>query len=130
LAYITGVVFAIFDRAGKFRAIAGGGRYDQLIAQHSDNAVSLSALEFDMGDVVLGEMNQENASALRQLEVSVRSDHAIDIYVAIAKEERRAAAVAVIQQLCVLGYGLDYMMMPTRVPMQFKTVEELGAIPA
>src|SRR5205823_574075 len=31
LAYYTGTVFEVFDRAGKFRAIAGGGRYDRLI---------------------------------------------------------------------------------------------------
>src|SRR5207237_7813161 len=60
LAYYTGVVFEVFDRAGKFRAIAGGGRYDQLIAQLSDNAVSLPALGFAIGDVVLGEMIHEN----------------------------------------------------------------------
>ena len=80
-----------------------------------------------MGDVVLGEMIHENASALRQLEVSVRSDHAIDIYVVIAKEERRAAALAVIQQLRDQGYGLDYPMTPTKVPRQFQTAEQLGA---
>jgi len=31
LAYYTGVVFEAFDRAGKLRALAGGGRYDNLI---------------------------------------------------------------------------------------------------
>src|SRR6266496_96349 len=56
LAYYTGIVFEVFDRAGKDRAIAGGGRYDQLVAQLSDNAVSLPALGFAVGDVVLGEM--------------------------------------------------------------------------
>ena len=30
LAYYTGTVFECFDRAGKFRAIAGGGQYDKL----------------------------------------------------------------------------------------------------
>src|SRR6185437_3224689 len=30
LAYYTGIVFEVFDRSGKFRAIAGGGRYDNL----------------------------------------------------------------------------------------------------
>ncbi|HXM74916.1 MAG TPA: ATP phosphoribosyltransferase regulatory subunit, partial [Chthoniobacterales bacterium] len=29
LAYYTGTVFEVFDRAGKLRAIAGGGRYDR-----------------------------------------------------------------------------------------------------
>ncbi|MDQ6625495.1 MAG: ATP phosphoribosyltransferase regulatory subunit, partial [Verrucomicrobiota bacterium] len=32
LAYYTGVVFEAFDRGGKLRAIAGGGRYDNLVA--------------------------------------------------------------------------------------------------
>ena len=127
LAYYTGVVFEVFDRAGKFRAIAGGGRYDQLIAQLSDSAVSLPALGFAIGDVVLGEMIHENASALRQLEASVRSNRTIDIYVVIAKEERRAAALAVIQQLRDQGYGLDYPMAATKVPRQFQTAEQLGA---
>jgi histidyl-tRNA synthetase len=31
LAYYTGVVFEAFDRKGEFRAIAGGGRYDNLV---------------------------------------------------------------------------------------------------
>src|SRR6266516_627051 len=56
LGYYTGIVFEVFDRAGKFRAIAGGGRYDNLIGQLSDGAVSLPALGFAMGDVVLGEL--------------------------------------------------------------------------
>ena len=127
LAYYTGVVFEVFDRAGKFRAIAGGGRYDQLIAQLSDNAVSLPALGFAIGDVVLGEMIHENPSALGELEASVRSDRTIEIYGVIAKEERRAVALAVIQQLRDQGYRLDYPMSPTKVPRQFQTAEQLGA---
>lgn len=31
LAYYTGTVFEAFDRRGKLRAIAGGGRYDALL---------------------------------------------------------------------------------------------------
>lgn len=31
LAYYTGTVFEAFDRSGKLRAIAGGGRYDALL---------------------------------------------------------------------------------------------------
>lgn len=31
LAYYTGTVFELFDNSGKFRALAGGGRYDNLI---------------------------------------------------------------------------------------------------
>ena len=67
LAYYTGVVFEAFDRGGKLRAIAGGGRYDNLVAHLSDGAASLPALGFAMGDVVLGELIRENATARAQM---------------------------------------------------------------
>src|SRR6187455_454316 len=83
LAYYTGVVFEVFDRAGKFRAIAGGGRYDQLVAQLSDNSVSLPALGFAIGDVVLGEMIRGNATARAQMEKTIMSQRDVEIYVVI-----------------------------------------------
>src|SRR5438477_1045927 len=89
LAYYTGIVFEAFDRSGKLRAIAGGGRYDNLISQLSDEAVSLPALGFAMGDVVLGELIGERESARAQMETAVRNEQKIDVYVVIAKEERR-----------------------------------------
>jgi histidyl-tRNA synthetase len=51
LAYYTGVVWELFDARKSLRAIAGGGRYDQLL--------DLPALGFGMGDVVLGELLKE-----------------------------------------------------------------------
>ncbi len=74
LAYYTGIVFEVFDRAGKFRAIAGGGRYDNLIQQLSDGAVSLPALGFAMGDVVLGELIKEIPRAHEAMEKAIASD--------------------------------------------------------
>src|SRR5204862_1838419 len=56
LAYYTGVVFEAFDRKGEFRAIAGGGRYDNLLKLISGGKVNLPALGFGMGDVVLLEL--------------------------------------------------------------------------
>ena len=53
LAYYTGPVFEAFDRKGEFRAIAGGGRYDNLVKLISGGKVDLPALGFGMGDVVL-----------------------------------------------------------------------------
>ena len=66
LAYYTGIVFEVFDRAEKLRALAGGGRYDNLIAQLSDGAVSLPAIGFAMGDVVLGELIAATPAARAQ----------------------------------------------------------------
>src|SRR5436309_183873 len=73
LAYYTGIVFEVFDRAGKFRAIAGGGRYDNLIGQLSDGAVSLPALGFAMGDVVLGELINEAPHAREAIDKPSRA---------------------------------------------------------
>src|SRR5438552_8764949 len=127
LAYYTGIVFELFDRAGKFRAIAGGGRYDNLIAQLSDGAVSLPALGFAMGDVVLSELINEIPRAREAMQKAVASDRKIDIYIVIAKEERRADALARIQQLRDRGYRVDYPMTPTKVARQFQAAEEAGA---
>src|SRR5262249_11512488 len=56
LAYYTGVVFEAFDKKGEFRAIAGGGRYDDLVKLISGGRISSPALGFGMGDVVLTEL--------------------------------------------------------------------------
>jgi len=127
LAYYSGIVFEVFDRAGKFRAVAGGGRYDNLIAQLSDGAVSLPALGFAMGDVVLGELIQEIPHVCQGMEKAIANDRKIDIYIVIAKEERRADALKQIQQLRDRGYRVDYPLAPTKVARQFQAAEEAGA---
>jgi histidyl-tRNA synthetase len=127
LAYYTGIVFEVFDRAGKFRAIAGGGRYDNLIAQLSDGAVSMPALGFAMGDVVLGELINETAHVRQRLENAIADGRKIDIYVVIAKEQRRADALAQIQQFRDRGYRVDYPLTGEKVGKQFQTAEQLGA---
>src|SRR5437867_5242041 len=127
LAYYTGIVFEVFDRAEKFRAIAGGGRYDNLIAQLSDGAISLPALGFAMGDVVLGELINEIPRAREAIQKAIASDRKIDIYVVIAKEQRRADALTQIQQLRDRGYRVDYALTPTKVARQFQAAEDAGA---
>src|SRR6184192_1272976 len=127
LAYYTGIVFEVFDRAGRLRAIAGGGRYDDLITQLSDGAVSLPALGFAMGDVVLGELISTIPGAHDAMQKSMATDRKIDVYVVIAKEERRADALVQVQQLRDCRYSVDYSFTPTKVARQFQTAEELGA---
>ena len=127
LAYYTVIVFEVFDRAGKFRAIAGGGRYDNLIQQLSDGAVSMPALGFAMGDVVLGEVIKEIPRAHEALQKAIASDRKIDIYIVIAKEERRADALTHIQQLREDGHRVDYPLTPMKVGKQFQNAEDLGA---
>jgi histidyl-tRNA synthetase len=127
LAYYTGLVFEVFDRAGKLRAIAGGGRYDNLIAQLSDGAVALPAVGFAMGDVVLGELIKETPEAFSRLTTMVSSQSALDVYLIIAKEERRDDALKTLQFLRDAGWRVDYSLVPAKVGKQFQTAEAMGA---
>jgi histidyl-tRNA synthetase len=127
LAYYSGIVFEVFDRAGKLRAIAGGGRYDKLITQLSDNASDLPAAGFAMGDVVLGELIDGVSAARALMEQTIATARSIDIFVVVAKEERRAEALQHVQLLRATGKRVDYSLGPAKVGKQFQTAEQLGA---
>jgi histidyl-tRNA synthetase len=51
LDYYTGTVFETWDRDGEFRAILGGGRYDNLVADVGGDP--LPGMGFAMGDAVI-----------------------------------------------------------------------------
>ncbi len=61
LAYYTGIVFELFDVKRSMRAIAGGGRYDNLVKLYGGPATP--AVGFAAGDVVLGELLKEKGIA-------------------------------------------------------------------
>ena len=127
LAYYSGVVFEAFDRGGKLRALAGGGRYDDLIQQLSDGAASLPALGFAMGDVVLAELITASPAAKAKMDETIIAQQNLDIYIVIAKEERRSDALALIQTLRDQNYRVEYPLTPGKVAKQFQAAEQLGA---
>lgn len=127
LAYYSGVVFEAFDRGGKLRALAGGGRYDKLIQQLSNGAVSLPALGFAMGDVVLAELIAGSPAAKAKMEKSIVTQQDLDIYVIIAKEECRSDALVQIQALRDQNFRVDYSLAPAKVGKQFQAAELLKA---
>ena len=57
LAYYTGIVFEVFDKAKNMRAIAGGGRYDNLTEVLGGQRIT--GVGFGMGDVVLANLLAE-----------------------------------------------------------------------
>ena len=57
LAYYTGIVFEVFDKAKNMRAIAGGGRYDNLTEVLGGQRIT--GVGFGMGDVVLADLLRE-----------------------------------------------------------------------
>lgn len=120
LAYYTGIVFEAFDRKGEFRAIAGGGRYDQLISQVSEGKINLPALGFGMGDVVLAELLKARGCV-----PSFAST--IDAVVLIEDESLRAPSLTAVQALREAGLATDYSLTPAKSDKQFKRALELGA---
>ncbi len=119
LAYYTGIVFEAFDRKGEFRAIAGGGRYDNLLKLISGGRVDLPALGFGMGDVVLGELLKA-----RGLVPSFTTG--LDVFCLIEAEELRADSLRLIQSLREAGFATDFSLMPAKADKQFKRAQELG----
>jgi len=57
LAYYTGVVFEVYDAGKSMRALAGGGRYDNLLENLGGRP--LSGVGFGMGDVVIADLLRE-----------------------------------------------------------------------
>ena len=119
LAYYTGVVFEAFDKKGEFRAIAGGGRYDNLVKLISGGKVQLPALGFGMGDVVLLELLKERG-------LLPKFDARLDAFALIEDETLRPATLQLIQQLRDDGCAVDYSLLPAKGDKQFKRALELN----
>jgi histidyl-tRNA synthetase len=127
LAYYTGVVFEVFDRSKNERALAGGGRYDKLLSLMSDGKTDLPALGFGMGDVVLANLINDTPTAKAQLDAWLARERAADVYVVIAKEERRPDALALVQRLRDAGQRTDFPLTAAKIGKQFQNAEQLGA---
>jgi histidyl-tRNA synthetase len=120
LAYYTGPVFEAFDRRGEFRAIAGGGRYDNLVKLLSGGKVDLPALGFGLGDVVLLEL-------LKARGLLPAFEPGVEVFVLIEDETARPAALKLVQDLRAAGRAVEYPLTPTKPDKQFKRAQDLKA---
>jgi histidyl-tRNA synthetase len=120
LAYYTGPVFEAFDKKGEFRALAGGGRYDNLVKLISGGKVDMPALGFGMGDVVLLEL-------LKTRNLLPKFDGGLDAFVLVEDETLRAETLNLIQELRSAGFALDYAMTRAKPDKQFKRAQDLKA---
>ncbi len=120
LAYYTGLVFEAHDRKGEFRAIAGGGRYDNLVRLISGGKVNLPALGFGMGDVVLLEL-------LKARGLLPAFYAGLDAFCLIEDEALRAESLKLVQELRTAGLVVDYPLAPAKSDKQFKRAQELKA---
>lgn len=127
LAYYTGVVFEAFDLKHSLRAIAGGGRYDNLVSLLSDGDVVMPACGFAMGDVVLGELIKVTPDAQKAVDEWTKRASAVDVFIVLADEARRADALGLLQGVRDAGWRADHSLTTQKIGKQFQVAESRGA---
>ena len=118
LAYYTGVVFELFDRSGEFRAICGGGRYDNLL--DAIGGTPLPALGFGMGDVVLGEL-------LKARNLMPPSGVALDYWLTADDDVPLTTVMAEARRLRAEGFSVEYALRRQTAAKQRKAAIAAGA---
>ena len=121
LSYYTGVVFECFDTAGEFRAIFGGGRYDNLLTTIGGEPTSAVGLGF--GDVVVTELLKsrlgENAAAAKK-----------GVAVGFMFPEQRDAAVKLAAKLRKDGEIVNLSLKHQKPKKFFSHADQSGAAKA
>ena len=117
LAYYTGVVYEVHDRAGKLRAVAGGGRYDDLLKKLGGE--DLPATGFGMGDAVLSEL-------LRDKKIETEKATGAEIFV-VAEADEKDLALSIVGNLRRAGFSADYDPGFVKWGKQLELAEAKGA---
>ncbi len=118
LAYYTGPVYEIFDKKREFRAICGGGRYDNLLAGLGGQAVP--ATGFGMGDVVLEEV-------LRKKNLLGATGKMLDYFVVDAGNDLFDRLLDLVSRLRALGYKTAFDYRRTGMGKQLKQAASQNA---
>lgn len=126
LAYYTGLVFEIFDKGRSLRAVAGGGRYNGLVATLSNGAVDMPATGFAMGDAVIAHLI-EACPAARALRDAALKPNACDVCLVLAAPEMRPQMLALASALRDAGVRVDLPLSPAKMGNQLKRAEKIGA---
>jgi len=118
LLYYTGTVFEAFDQTGGVRrAILGGGRYDNLLADVGGQP--LSGVGFAMGDVVIGIVLKE-AGLLPDFDPTPSS-----VLVTVFDEKLWMTSYALASELRAAGLNVITFPEPAKLPRQFKYADKM-----
>ena len=120
LAYYTGIVFEIYDRAAELRAIGGGGRYDNLLKQFGGPAVSGTG--FGIGDCVLAILLEEKGLLADQLPVKK-----LDFFLAYTDEQLAGSAIEITAKLRQSGYCAAFSYKSAKLAKQLKQASAQNA---
>jgi len=118
LAYYTGTVFEVFDKSGKFRSIAGGGRYDNLVALLGGE--QCSACGFGIGFATLSLLLEEK-------KLLPKADLAPDYYIAPLSGKELTACLALADRLRKKGSSVEIDLMARQVGKQLDYANKRGA---
>jgi histidyl-tRNA synthetase len=118
LDYYTGTVFEGRDAPGEFRALLGGGRYDNLVADVGGGKIP--GVGFAMGDVVIGLILKKYGK-----EPTIRTAPA-DVLVTTFSAQEAGASMEVAQSLRAAGIAAEWYPAPDRLPKQLKYADALG----
>jgi len=118
LAYYTGIVFEIYDKASELRAIGGGGRYDNLLKMFGGPAIT--ATGFGIGDCVLGILLEEKGLLQKQL-----SDRGVEYFVACVDDEFRQKVIELTAALRRKGIAADFSYKGGGLGKQLKQASSL-----
>lgn len=118
LLYYTGTVFEAFDTTGSLkRAIFGGGRYDNLLADVGGQP--LSGVGFAMGDVVIGIILQE-AGLVPEFQPSPAQ-----VLVTVFDESLLRQSFALAAELRQAGIKVMVSPEPAKLQKQFKFADKM-----
>ena len=120
LAYYTGFVYEAFETSGDNRALAGGGRYDHLVAKLSGGSDDFPASGFAIGDVTLSNCLEENG-----LWPEIASGP--DLWLVAAGEAERKSALQDASRLRQAGYSVSYALSEQGFGKQFRSAGKSGA---
>jgi histidyl-tRNA synthetase len=118
LDYYTGTVFEARDAGNEFRALLGGGRYDNLVADVGGGRVP--GVGFALGDVVMELILKKYGK-----EPNVRIAPA-DVLVTMFSMQEARTAMQVAQSLRSSGIAAEWYPAPDRLPKQLKYADALG----
>ena len=118
LAYYTGVVYEVFDSGRSLRALAGGGRYDNLLEMLGGPKVAASG--FGMGDIVLGVLLDEKGKL-------PECDTRCDCFVADAADGMLDAVLEIVAELRRAGIGTALSYKRQGLSKQLKAASQRGA---
>jgi histidyl-tRNA synthetase len=118
LLYYTGPVFEFFDKDRKFRAICGGGRYDNLLESYGGEKVPAVGLGF--GDVVIAEI-------LADKQLLPDFPHKIDYVVIPFSDRERMVATRISRSLRSKGKKVGMTLEMRKLRKALAEADKAGA---